>query len=217
MKGKTVLLLHGFASSANSSKAQFLRERFKAHPEAQFRAIDFNPTPQDFQYTTVTGWINRLRQYLLDHDLAKVSLIGSSMGALTAVNYAHRFGGVEKMLLLAPAFFWLSGGLGELGLEEWRKAGAVPVLHYAFEREIPVRYDLEADGRLYQTPVAPAAPTTIVHGRRDDVVPIEGSRVYAARFHDQVQLIEVDSDHRLSDQMELIWQQVQTFLLGVPS
>ena len=210
----TILSLHGFASSARSTKAQFFRERLKAHPEVDFRAIDFNPTPVDFEYMTVTGMINRLRQYVLDHHLGAVRVVASSMGALVGLHYAHRFGGVEKMLLLAPALFWLSGGLTEEGLDQWQKAGAVPVFHYAFEEEIPLRYDLQVDGLQYLQPVPPPAPIVIVHGRNDDTVPIAGSRDYAASFPGQVRLIEVDSDHRLNDQLPFIWEHARSFLLA---
>ena len=116
MKRKTILHLHGFASSAHSTKAQFLREKVEAIPEVDFHAIDLNPTPRDFETMTVTGCINRLRQYVLDYRLGTVCVTASSMGALVGLNYAHRFGGhlfggVEKMFLLAPALVWLSGGL----------------------------------------------------------------------------------------------------------
>jgi pimeloyl-ACP methyl ester carboxylesterase len=213
MEHKTVLLLHGFASSAQSTKAQYLGPRFKALPQVEFRALDLNPTPKDFEYMTVTGMINRLRQYVLDHRLGAVRIIGSSMGALVGLNYAHRFGGVEKMLLLAPALSWLSGGLTGEELAHWEKLGAVPVFHYAFEKEIPLRYDLQVDGLHYLQPVPPPAPMTIIHGVHDDTVPIDSSRQYAASFPDQVQLVEVDAEHTLNDQLPLIWGYVQSFLL----
>jgi len=41
-------------------------------------------------------------------------------------------------------------------------------------------------------------PTVIIHGRRDQVVPIEASRQFAA------DLIEVDDDHSLKQSLELI-------------
>ena len=103
MKRKTILHLHGFASSAHSTKAQFLRERVEAIPEVDFHAIDLNPTPKDFETMTVTGCINRLRQYVLDHCLGTVCVTASSMGALIGLNYAHRFGGVEKPWFGCPA------------------------------------------------------------------------------------------------------------------
>ncbi len=213
MEQQTVLYLHGFTSSARSTKAQFFSEKLKAFPQVEFHAIDFNPTPADFEYVTTTGRINRLRQYTLDHHLGNVSIIGSSYGGLIALHYVHQFGGVERMLLLAPALTWLSGGLSEQQLRQWEEAGAAPVFHEAFGKEIPVRYDLQIDGLRYLEPVPPPAPMVIIHGRNDTTVPIEHSRDYAASFPDEVQLIEVDADHDLNGHLEFIWEHVESFLL----
>ncbi len=163
---------------------------------------------------TVTGMINRLRQYVLDHHLGNISIIGSSLGGLIGLHYAHRFGGVKKMLLLAPGLFWLSGGLSEDEIEQWKKAGVGPVFHYAFEQELPVRYDLHIDGLRYLEPIPPTTPITIIHGRNDDVVPMDHSRKYAANFPDKVHLIEVNADHDLNGHLKFIWKHVQSFLLG---
>jgi pimeloyl-ACP methyl ester carboxylesterase len=199
MGQELVLLLHGFASSGNSGKAQFLREKFKAMPDVPFHPFDFNPTPTDFEYVTVTGMINRVRQYLLDRGREQVLLIGSSMGALVGLHYAHRFGGVRRMLLLAPALAF--GG----PLEE-------RVFHFGFQKEIRLRQDLNRDGALYKQPVPPSVPVTIIHGRHDDVVPIAYSRQYASQFPERVVLLEVESDHRLSDQMDFVWEQLRVLL-----
>ena len=210
---KTIILLHGFTSSGQSTKARYFREKLKAFPQVQFHAIDFNPTPADFEYVTTTGRINRLRQYVLDHDLENVIIIGSSYGGLIALHYAHRFGGVEKMLLLAPGLTWLSWGLSEKELEQWKKAGAAPFLHRAFGKEVPIKYYVQVDGLRYLEPIPPASPVIIIHGRSDKTVPIEPARVYAADFADSVRLIEVDADHDLNDHLELIWEYVKSFLL----
>ena len=212
MEKKTILLLHGFASSGQSTKAQYLKEKFRALPQVEFRALDFNPTPRDFEFMTVTGMVNRLRQYALDHHLQSVSLIGSSLGALVGLHYAFRFGGVEKMLLLAPGLSWLSGGLSETELEQWEKAGTAPVFHYAFEKALPVRYDLHVDGLCYLEPIPPTTPITIIHGQNDDVVPIDNSRKYAVNFPDKVRLIEVDAAHTLNNLLPFIWEHVRSFL-----
>ena len=205
--------LHGFSSSGQSTKAQYFRERFQALPLVEFHAPDFNPTPTDFEYMTTTGLINRLRQYVLDHDLENFSIIGSSYGGLIGLLYAHRFGGVGKMLLLAPGLFWLSGGLSEKELEQWEEAGAAPVFHEALQQTIPIRYDLQRDGLGYLEVVPPPIPITIIHGRSDETVSIDHSRAYAADFPDTVRLVEVDANHDLNDHLALVWEYVQSFLL----
>ena len=212
---KTILYLHGFASSGQSTKAQYFREKFTAFPQVEFHAPDFNPTPKDFEYVTTTGRINRLRQYVLDHALGDVSIIGSSYGGLIALHYAHRFGGVEKMLLLAPGLTWLSGGLSEKELEQWKQAGAAPVFHEAFGKEILIKYDLQIDGLRYLEPIPPPAPIIIIHGKDDRTVPIEPARAYAADFPDSVRLIEVDADHDLNGHLDFIWEYVHSFLLDL--
>lgn len=213
MTNKILLLLHGFISSGQSTKAQHLGEQFETVPEATFCAIDFNPTPQDFTYLTITGRIDRLRQYVLDHRIANMSLIGSSLGGLIALHYAHRFGGVERMLLLAPALSWQSVKLSAEELAQWKEAGAMPIFHPAFGKDVPLLYDMQIDGHRYLEPVSPKAPITIIHGRDDATVPINHSRAYASKHPADVRLVEVKAGHDLNRHLDLIWEHAQSFLL----
>ncbi|MFO7536649.1 MAG: alpha/beta hydrolase [Chloroflexota bacterium] len=100
MTSKTVVFLHGYATRGGlqSAKAGFLHDRLSAYTHIDFQAIDFNPTAKDFQYHTLTGMIDRLRQYILDRDLGQVSLIAISQGANVALNYSHRYANVERLL-----------------------------------------------------------------------------------------------------------------------
>jgi len=214
MDNKPVLYLHGFASSGQGTKAQFFGERFETLTDIGYHAFEFTPTPKDFEYMTITGSINRLRQYLLEHRHEKVSFIGSSLGALIGLHYAHRYGGVENMLLLAPALAHRMGRRSEAELQQWESEGVMKVYHYAFQQKIPLRYDYRLDALQYTEPVPPPIPLMIIHGQNDDIVPIDYSREYAANFPNQVQLIEVDSDHRLNDQLVFIWEQAKPFLVG---
>ena len=211
---QNIILLHGFASSGNSTKARFLRQKFQNSTEAAFHAFDFNPTPTDFEYMTTTGMINRLRQFIVDRRTENLSLIGSSMGALVALNYTHRYGGVNRLLLMAPALSYFSGSREEAAARDLDPNQTDLVTHYAFNNEIPLRKEIDIDGLLYRQPVPPPVPITIIHGRFDDVVPIKHSQQYAADYADRVNLIEVDADHPLNDQLDLMWQQIQHFLLG---
>ena len=60
------------------------------------------------------------------------------------------------------------------------------------------------------TPQDVACPTAIIHGWRDDIVPVENSvrwaREHAATLH------VLDSDHRLEDQIEVICLLLRDFL-----
>jgi uncharacterized protein len=208
-----LLYLHGFASSAGGRKPDYLRPRLAERPDVTFHALDFSPTPADFEYLTVTGMINRLRQYVLDRALTEFTLIGSSMGGLVALNYAARFPSVTCLLLLSPALTYLSGERVGLPLAAWQASGVGEVFHYGFNRSVPLRYDLQIDGRFYHTPPPPPAPITILHGTQDEVVPVTASREYAARYPEQVRLIEVEAAHDINDHLPLIWQVIQQFLL----
>jgi pimeloyl-ACP methyl ester carboxylesterase len=118
------------------------------------------------------------------------------------------------MLLLAPALIYLTGKYTKAERYQWQRLGATNVAHDAFGGGVPLRYNYHLDGHRYLEPVPPPTRMLIIHGRKDEVVPIENSRRYAAGYPDQTQLVEVDSDHRLNDQLDLIWEHVRSFLLG---
>ena len=203
-----VISLHGFASSGMGTKGQYFSKRFQDHPNVDFRAFEFTPTPKDFEYMTITGMIGRLRQFVLAEKLEPFQLIGSSFGALVGMNYAQRFGGVDRSLLLAPALSYSSLAPTSEEADQWRAQGVTQVMHYAFDRELPLRYELEIDGRFYAKTPLPSMPVTIVHGSSDEVVPVQYSRGYAAEYPELVQLIEVDAGHDLNEYLDFIWQQV---------
>ena len=161
---------------------------------------------------TTTGLINRLRQFVLEHDLAPFYLVGSSFGGLVGMNYASRFGGVSGALLLAPALSYSTMASSDEEDQKWRRQGYINVEHYAFEQHLKLRYEFEVDGRLYAEPAPPAGPVTIIHGSKDEVVPVESSQSYEADYPDLVQLIEVDAGHDLNGHLDLIGQQLEAVL-----
>jgi uncharacterized protein len=213
MDSTTIIFIHGFASSSRSTKAKYLQKQCQDLPSVDFHAIDLNPTPTDFRYLTTTGAINRLRQYVVDREIETVQLMGSSFGGLVAMYYAHRYGKVGKILLLAPLLRWRLDWLSEEEIEVWRKQGTVRVPHYGFGGKIPLEFGFYVDGQQYQDGVPPTIPVRIIHGREDNVVPIGTSRRYAARHPDQVELFEVEAGHVLNDHLDMIWEHVQGFLL----
>lgn len=209
---KTLLYLHGFASSPQGSKATFLRNYFNGRDDIRFEAFAFTPTPRDFEFLTVSSMIGRLRQYLVTEQFESLCLIGSSMGGLVATNYVDRYGGVEKLMLLAPALKYLAVNRPDLD-GKWARTGVMRTFHYAYGDDVSLRYGLHVDGQNYLQPAPAAVPTQIIHGRGDDVVPLSGSEAYAAQYPDLVELIPRDSDHGLTDQSAFIAQQIESFLI----
>lgn len=59
----------------------------------------------------------------------------------------------------------------------------------------------------------PAARTIVVHGIRDEVVPIVASRTFAHGRED-VTLLEVDDDHSLAGSIEVIVEATRSFVVG---
>lgn len=60
----------------------------------------------------------------------------------------------------------------------------------------------------------PALPTVVIHGRRDDVCPLEGSRRYVERSGEHVELLEVDDGHRLVESLPAILETLRRLEAG---
>jgi pimeloyl-ACP methyl ester carboxylesterase len=82
-----VFYLHGFASSAASSKASYFRTRLAEHG-ITLRTPDFNEP--DFSTLTVTRMVDQVLAEMAALPPGPVALIGSSMGAFVAVQVAEK-------------------------------------------------------------------------------------------------------------------------------
>ena len=75
------------------------------------------------------------------------------MGGYLAALYAARHPEVEKLVLLAPAFSFLTRWPEELGeekMDEWKRTGALQVFHYGEGREVALGYQLIEDAREFE-------------------------------------------------------------------
>jgi hypothetical protein len=204
------IYLHGFASSPKSAKAVYLHERFAALG-ISLEVPDLNQG--DFFHLTITRQLRQV-ETVFPSDGTPITVVGSSLGGLTSAWLGQQHAQVERLVLLAPAFGFLSHWLPKLGqeqLSQWQTSGYLSVYHYTEERSLPLHYKFVEDARQYQeTQLLRPVPTLILHGRQDEVVPIEASRTYAS-LRPWVQLIELDSDHGLNNVMPEIWEATQAF------
>ena len=204
------LYLHGFASSPRSTKAVTLSDRF-ASLNIPLIIPDFNQ--DDFAQLTLSRQIHQV-EALFPPAPAPVTLIGSSFGGLTAAWLGERHLQVDRLVLLAPAFGFLDHWLHRLGttqVQQWQADGVFSVYHYGEAKKLPLSYAFVTDAAQYREElIGRSLPTLILHGKHDDVIPLQASLDFA-KNRPWVQLIELDSDHALTDVSTEIWQAIQRF------
>jgi uncharacterized protein len=224
-----VLYLHGFASSARSSKATFFGKKFLEEAGIRLETPDFNEP--DFSTLTITRMVDQVLGVLDAHPEERAVLIGSSLGAFVAVQVAvARPDRVRNLILLAPALdFGPSTGsgpsradsrdggnrmksLGDVGIEEWKRTNWLDIFHYGYGRMMPVHYELYADARRYDCiHAALNMPIQVFQGRRDDAVdPVIVEQWSRARRN--VELHMLDDDHQLASSVDYIWSEMKRFL-----
>lgn len=205
------LYLHGFASSPQSRKAQYLRDRFTEQGH-HLEILDFNQG--GFTSLTLSRQIQQTCDRFADAQ-SPVTLIGSSFGGLTAVWVAAQQSQMVQLVLMAPAFGFPQSWVDRLGVDalaQWQHTQYLPIYHYGDRQEQQLHYNFFLDAQQYDwSQIKCGAPTLILHGQHDDVVPIAQSQEYAAN-HPQAQLVELESDHSLNDQLPEMWQLMTSFL-----
>jgi uncharacterized protein len=204
------IYLHGFASHPNSAKAKYLRDRFTSiGVNLQIPNLNLD----DFSHLTISRQVEQVGD-LLTNEPDNVTLIGSSLGGLTAAVLAQNYLQVNKLILLAPAFNFLSHWLPKLGeekLQQWQTEQYLPVYHYYEQKQIPLHYNFIVDAGLYENlSFSRSLPTLIIHGINDETIPIQSSREYTAT-KPWVELIELESDHALGNCMGKIWKLMRKF------
>ncbi|WP_026731442.1 YqiA/YcfP family alpha/beta fold hydrolase [Fischerella sp. PCC 9605] len=204
------IYLHGFASSPNSAKACYICDRFaECNIKLQVPDLNFG----DFSHLTITRQIKQVAAEFPSNS-APVTLIGSSLGGLTAAHIGQQHPQVQRLVLLAPAFGFLSHWLPQLGDEQvqrWQQEKYLMVYHYGEGRSLPLSYDFVTDAAQYQEEMLQRSiPTLILHGKNDEVISIQASRDFA-KSRPWVELVELNSDHALANVMAEIWQAIRQF------
>ncbi len=204
------IYLHGFASSPNSAKARDISDRF-TQIQTRLKIPDLNAG--DFSQLTIARQLAQVTAEF-NNDSTPVTLIGSSLGGLTAAHLGQQNLQVQRLVLLAPAFGFLSHWLPKLGDEEvqrWQQEKYIIVYHYGEQRSLSLSYDFVTDAAQYQEKLLQRPISTLIlHGKKDEVIPIEASRDFA-RVRPWVELVELNSDHALGNVMEEIWQAIRLF------
>lgn len=204
------LYLHGWASSPQSNKARYFH--------AQFTALGYNLlmpdlNQPDFYHLTLSRQLAQAAA-LLPSDQSAATVIGSSLGGLTALWLAQQQPQVARLVLLAPALQFLPRCetlLGAEAMHRWAEQEELAIFHYAYERECLLHYDFIRDMARYpDAQLQREIPTLILHGRHDEVINIAHSEAFAAA-RPWVTFQALDSDHGLNDVHDELWARIRSF------
>jgi len=196
-----VLFAHGFEGSPTGSKPTYMKE-----------ALGWKVTAPKM---SELGWsIASQTDVLIKHlDEGEYDLVvGSSMGGLAAANASSMRPNEDiRLLLIAPAFGLAENweGMEETGRSAWKTTGERR--YTGFELDIVLPWEFMESAERMSWPI-PAHPTSIMHGRFDEVVPISYSRKVNESCKN-VTLYETDDGHRMKDSLSLI-QEIASELMG---
>ena len=207
-----IVYLHGFASSARSSKATFFASKLR-EVGIELETPDLNEP--DFSTLTSSRMVGQVGR-ALEASADPAVLIGSSLGGFVAVQVASKHPDrVSRLVLLAPALDF--GGnrmrsLGDVGLDEWKRRNRLDIFHYGYGRMMPVHYELYEDARRYDcVNAALSMPIQVFQGRRDDAVDPDSVERWS-RARANVELHMLDDDHQLTASVGFIWEEMRRFL-----
>ena len=196
--------LHGFSSSAQSRKGTALAAHLQARG-VELHLLELNvPSFAQLTYSAALSVVDALSREHPEHQ--RWRLVGSSMGAYLAARWAELHPDrVDRLVLQCPGFDLPSRWpvlMGADAMARWKQEGSLPIPD-ANGQPVAVHWEFVEDAQSHPAFPEVPCPTTIIHGTRDTVVPIDGSRRYAAT-RDHVRLVEVDDDHQLTDSMPRI-------------
>ena len=207
-RGVRYAYLHGFASSSGSRKGRWLADRFAA-VGLTLELPDLNAP--SFRRLTYTAALEKLATL----GPGPWRFIGSSLGGYLAARFCELYPQrVDRLLLLCPGFSMVQRWpqlMGEEAFGLWERNGAF-FFPDALGEPTPVHWGLIEDVRTHPETPEVGCPTRILHGTRDEVVPIHFSRQYVAARPGLTSLVEVEDGHDLMNSLERIAEEVLGFL-----
>jgi hypothetical protein len=216
-----VAYLHGFASSPASRKGLLLAERLAPDGVVVHRPDLRRPSFARLSHRAMLQELDALdRRVGADDDTGGPPpwiLVGSSLGghlaALWAAAHPER---VRALLLLCPAFDVPTRWPRLRGAEAMARWKAEGVLLHEDETGTPqpLHWDFYAEACTHEPWPEPAAPTTVIHGRADVVVPLASSERFVARAPALRRLVVVDDDHELASSIDVVERELRALLVA---
>lgn len=207
--------MHGFGSGPGSKKARHLAARFAA-AGVHLEVPDLTPGEEGFERSSPSSMLAEAAR-LLGAAPPPHAIVGSSLGGYLAAVAAGRDLGIERLVLLAPAFRLFErwdARLAAAEREEWRVRGR-EVFHFASSRQRRLGWQFHEDARRFPPFPEVRVPTLCIAGRRDETIPLEDVAAFVARTP-SARLVEVDDGHELDSSLDRIFDEAWAFLRPAP-
>jgi len=202
--------MHGFASGPKSYKGVELAKMYRRNHNITLHCADLNYP--NFSNLTISGALKAMDKLDKENPGLPWNIIGSSMGGYVGSRWAQlNPKKVEKLLLLCPGFKLVdirTKIMGEKAIEKWKQNGTMDFLNYETNQNEPLSYNYLADIIANHPPVPLfhyEHQTIVVHGVKDETVPIQSSRDLVAQYP-FIKLIEVSDDHLLTKSLPQIYE-----------
>ncbi len=222
---KAILIIHGFAGGTYDEESLL----FELQHDIEFDVYNFTLPGHSTNLSNnieYTDWINSVNdkiEKLISYGYKKIYVIGHSMGGLLATEAAIKYKEVKKLVLVAPAFSYLSL-TDDSTISKAIKYGPEIIKEYkskeVFSRFLKVSLEqLKEFEKLVSlsnsNPEKINIPTLIIHGLDDKLVPPESSENIYTAMKCPKWLLELDGvthDVFYSEKVDIINKEISNFL-----
>jgi len=206
-----IILCHGFTTGKEGNTYVRLEKMLNEKGISTFR-FDFfghGESEGNFEEITTSEAVDDILnaiQFLKASGYRKIGLVGSSFGGLASMVAASNTNDLYVLALKSPvsdysSLFDAQHDKQEIELETWKEKGFVYFTN-GNGRERKLNYSFFEDAkkiRGYESAKNIELPTLIVHGDKDETVPVEQSKRTANLIENcRLELIE-GADHRYTD------------------
>lgn len=205
-----IILAHGFTTTKKSPGIATLSEKLNSLNISTLR-FDFyghGESEGKFEDITVSEGANDVLsaiKFLKKEGYKKIGLMGSSFGGICSIIAASKSPELFVLSLKSPVSDFVKVeefDLSNESVSEWKKKGK---RIYNAERNLFLNYSFYEDIQklnIYKDAKKINVPTLIVHGDKDEIVPIQQSFRLVKEIETSKLVVVKGADHRYSDKKQ---------------
>ena len=206
---RVAVLCHGFLSGKNSTTNKTLTRLLNEHGFATFRFDFFGQGESDGLFEDITTSLAMEQAHaaivhVCSNGFRKIGLVGSSFGGLVSILTAAERRDIACLALKCPVVDFAEELRLEFGPDEmarWQATDTIPNIMGGSER-IRLKYKLYEDClqlSAYEPATHITAPTLIVQGQRDEMIPLHQSQQLFDRIKGPKRLdLLPEADHQFT-------------------